>query len=205
MNIIKNPTKHQIDEIIAQLKDGKIIVYPTDTIYGIGANIYDTQAVRKVYNIKQRDHTKPLSIIVHNTDQIKQITKTNKTIDKILETYLPGAYTFILPKKDIISDSITANKKTVGIRIPKNKITYNLTQDFPITTTSANISNMPTPRSICEISKYFKDEISTYIDMGISQSSEPSTIVDLTNKYPKIIRQSKTDNKIEDILDIKLR
>ena len=64
---------------------------------------------------------------------------------------------------------------------------------------------MPTPRSICEISKYFKDEISTYIDMGISQSSEPSTIVDLTNKYPKIIRQSKTDNKIEDILDIKLR
>lgn len=205
MNIIKNPTKCDIDEIIEQLKNGEIIVYPTDTIYGIGANIYDEDAVRKVYNIKQRDHTKPLSIIVHNIAQIKQITKTNKTIDEILKTYLPGPYTFILPKKDMISDVITAGRSSVGIRIPKNNITYNLTKHFPITTTSANISNMPTPRNINEISKYFKDEISTYIDMGDSQSSQPSTIVDLTNKYPKIIRQSKTDNKIEDILDIKLR
>lgn len=203
--IIENPTDAQIDEIIIQMHDGKIIVYPTDTIYGIGANIFNAQAIRKIFYVKQRSVNKPLSIIAHNRRQIDEIAYTNPKINKILKKLLPGPYTILLNKKSIINDMITAHMPTVGIRIPDNQLTYKLTQDFPITTTSANITDMPTPNNITDIQKQLKDKITTYIDAGAIADNTPSTIIDLTQQYPKIIRDAKTDNNnIEKILEIKL-
>ncbi|PAV07366.1 L-threonylcarbamoyladenylate synthase [Methanosphaera cuniculi] len=202
--IIENPTDAQIDEIITQMHDGKIIVYPTDTIYGIGANIFNAQAIRKTFYVKQRSVNKPLSIIVHNRRQIDEIAYTNPKINKILKKLLPGSYTILLNKKPIINDMITAHMTTVGIRIPDNQITYKLTRDFPITTTSANITHKPTPDNIIDIQRQLKDKITTYIDTGVMADNTPSTIIDLTQQYPKIIREAKTDNNIEKILEIKL-
>lgn len=202
--IIENPTDAQIDDIITQMHDGKIIVYPTDTIYGIGADIFNAQAIRKTFYVKQRSVNKPLSIIAHNRRQIDEIAYTNPKINKILKKLLPGPYTILLNKKSIINDMITAHMPTVGIRIPDNQLTHKLTRDFPITTTSANITDKPTPNNITDIQKQLKDKITTYIDAGAIADNTPSTIIDLTQQYPKIIRDAKTDNNIEKILEIKL-
>lgn len=202
--IEENPTDTQINEIIEQMHNGDIIVYPTDTIYGIGANIYNAKAIRRVYYVKKRSVNKPLSIIAHNIRQIHEIAFTTPRITMILKRLLPGPYTILLNKKPIINDMITAHKPTVGIRIPDNPITYQLTRDFPITTTSANISNTPTPDNIEDIRKQLGDKIDTYIDTGCVVDNTPSSIVDLTGEYPKIIRDAKTDNNIDKILKLKL-
>ncbi len=204
MNIIKNPTDEQINNIISQLKRGEVIVYPTDTIYGLAVNIYDENAIKKVYKIKQRSKTKPLSACFHNLDQIKQATSLNSIQEEIIGKLLPGPYTFLVKKNDKIPNILTSNTEIIGVRIPDNQISYNLTKEFPITSTSANISNKPTPNNIYGIKDQLKDDIITYIDSGILSNSMPSTIIDLTKQYPKIIRKGKIDNTIENILKIKL-
>lgn len=204
MSIIKNPTQKQIKQVIQQLSEGEIIVCPTDTIYGIAANINSDDAIRKVYDLKKRSYDKPLSIIVHEINNLKDVAYVNDQIMEIAQRLLPGPYTLILNKKNTVSNFITASKPSVGVRIPDNEITYALTKKFPITTTSANLSHMPTCDNIKDIKKQLQNDKITYLDTGIVVDNTPSTIIDMTGKYPKIIRKAKTDNNIEDILKIKI-
>lgn len=200
---IENPNKEQLSNIRSDLEKGHLIVYPTDTIYGIGACINDNNAIKEVYQTKQRSYNKPLSICVHDVKQLKQVAIVNENIEKIIDMLLPGPYTLLLKKRSGISNILTANTDIIGIRIPDNKISYELTKDFPITSTSANISNKPTPNNIPDIKKQLGDKISTYIDCGIT-SNQPSTIIDLTQKKPIIKRQNKKDKLLDNILKIDL-
>lgn len=205
MNIIKNPNNDELETIVSDLRKGELIVYPTDTIYGIAANINNENAIKKVYKTKQRSMSKPLSVCVHNIQQIKQLAFVNKSIEKILNTLLPGPYTLILEKKENTSSLLTSEKKSIGIRIPDNEICHYLTKGFPITSTSANISNNKTPNNINEIANQLGDNITTYIDCGEITNNQPSTIIDLTTEYPKILRKGQCQNKILDhILKINL-
>ena len=106
---------------INALKNGKVIVYPTDTLYGLGADIYNVDAVRKVFEIKKRPDIMPLSIAVNNYKEVKNIAFVNTTAENLINTFLPGKLTLILKKKTTISDIITAGLKKVAIRIPDNK------------------------------------------------------------------------------------
>lgn len=182
-----------IQEAIAVLKLGGTIVYPTDTLYGLGANGLDPYAVEKVFKIKQRPKTKPLPIAVRNIKWAKELAFIYKKEEEILNAVWPGAVSVILPKRNIVSDILTAGQPNVAMRVPNNPFVDKLLGRFgyPITSTSANISDELPSSKISEIierlenSEYKPDLV---IDAGDLKESEPSTILDLTSDKPKILR-----------------
>lgn len=190
MKIIKldpyNPKTKVLNKVRRMLAEGKVIIYPTDTLYGLGANAFDEDAIKKVYSIKKRSFDKPISICVPNMRWIRKVAYLNDKQKEKISKLLPGPYTIILEKKDIIPDVLTAGKKKVGIRIPKSKISIELAKEFPITATSANISGRETPPTVKEIIKQLKN-VDLAIDVG-PLHGKPSTVIDFTTDPPKIIR-----------------
>jgi len=189
-----------LSKAIKALSNGEIVVYPTDTLYGLGADIYNNDAVKKVFKIKKRPFNNPLSIAVSDFKELKKLAYTDKNTQILAKSFLPGKLTLILYKKNCVSDIITGNLDKVAVRIPNNKIALELLSNFgPLTATSANIHGLKTPSNIRDIKMQFKEEdIATCIDIG-NLNDRPSTIVDLTNNKIKILRKGAIENK--DILD----
>ena len=164
MKIIKldtgKPDKDKIEFALNLLRDGGTVVYPTDTIYGLGANIYDINAIKKVFNIKKKSFNKPLSVCVSQVSDINKIAYLDKTKLDFINEILPGPFTIILRKKDYISNLLTAGGKKIGIRIPNNKICMELAKLFPITTTSANLSGRKPSGSVNEIVEQLNGSVS---------------------------------------------
>jgi L-threonylcarbamoyladenylate synthase len=182
--------KLDVSKAIKALKNGKIIVYPTDTLYGLGADIYNDDAVCRIFKIKKRPTNMPVSVAVSDYNELEKIAFTNDKIKNIVNIFLPGKLTIILKKKDCVSDIVTADLENVAIRIPDNDITLKLLSNFgPITATSANIHGQRTPGIISEINMQFEDEyIAEYLDIGRLEG-QPSTMIDMTGKEIKVIRK----------------
>ena len=178
-----------INEAINVLADGGIVLYPTDTVYGLGANIFDNRAVRRVFEIKQRNLLKPLSILVSNVDAIELVAKVSLNQKEIINSHLPGPYTFILEKRTIVPRAVTGGSTHVGVRVPDNEIACRLASIFPITTTSANLSDEDVLSTPSEILDQLGCDVDLVIDVGELKSNHPSKIVDLSMKNPKIIRK----------------
>jgi len=189
-----------LSKAIVALVNGNIIVYPTDTLYGLGADIFNDDAVRKVFEIKKRPMDMPLSVAVPDYATLEKIAFTDGKTWRLAESFLPGKLTLILNKKYCISDIVTAGLDKVAVRIPDNKIALELLSKFgPITATSANIHGRETPGIISDISMQFRDDdVSVYLDIG-KLEGQPSTIVDMTGKQIKILREGAI--KKRDILD----
>jgi len=185
----RNPEKELIKTAINALKEGKIILYPTDTVYGIGANIFDLKAVQKVYEIKKRPLNKPLSVCVSKIDDIEKIAYLNKDLKKLISNIFPGPFTVILKKKENISPILTAGGEKIGIRIPDNNVCMELSREFPITTTSANLSGQPIPESVEGVLEQLGNKIDLILDAGISKNGVHSTVIDMTVYPPKILRK----------------
>jgi len=191
--------KDVLNEAIFSLKKGDLIVYPTDTLYGIGADIYNKGAVKKVFEIKKRPFDKPLSVAVSGIEKLEEVAFLDKKSRLIAERFFPGPICLILKKKDIVPDIVTSGSKKVAIRIPDSKIALELiNRSGPITCTSANIHGESTPNVVSRLRMQFKNLIAVYINEG-ELSSAPSTIVDVTSDKIKIIREGKISNK--EILD----
>ena len=181
------PDKIEIARIA--MKQGSIIVYPTDTVYGIGSNIFDEKSLLKVFSIKKRSKNKPLSICLSRVEDIETVAHIDSETEEIIQKILPGPYTIILKKKDNVSPLLTSGTDTVGIRIPDNQVCKDLARDFPITSTSANIAGYDVPESAEEVSKQLGSSIDIILDEGICKHGIPSTVVDMTVYPPKIIRE----------------
>ena len=181
---------------ITALKKGKVIVYPTDTLYGLGADIYNEDAVRKVFEIKKRPIDDPLSVAVSNVDEIEKIAILDEESRSLVERFLPGKMTLVLKKKSVVPDIVTGGINNVAVRIPDDKIALRLLSEFgPLTATSANIHGKKTPFVIKDIKMQFKEkDIAVYLDVGRLED-EPSTIVDATGKTIKIIREGTISKK----------
>lgn len=187
----QNPNQTIIKQAVDCLKNGGVIVYPTDTCYGIGADFHHLPAIKKIYTAKGRRFNKPLSIIVKNLEQLKTIAAISKTQEKILENNLPGQFTFIVDRNE---DFKAPGALTIGIRIPDYKITQMITDEFdkPYTTTSANISGQPECYSIEKLMEQFKNQKNKpdlVLDAGPLIKKLPSTVVDLTQTPPAVLRQ----------------
>lgn len=178
-----------IHEAVKVMADGGVIIYPTDTVYGLGANIFDNKAVRKVFEIKQRSLLKPLSILVSDVKSIDLVAKVSLSQKETINNYLPGPYTFILNKRRIVPRVITSGTSYVGVRVPDCGIACRLAGIFPITTTSANLSDDEVLSNPDEILEQLDCEVDLVIDVGDLKSQKASTIVDLTSFKPKIIRK----------------
>ena len=192
--------KRDFSKAITALSNGKVIVYPTDTLYGLGADIFNDDAVRQVFEIKKRPTNLPLSVAVSDFQELEKIAFTDFKTRRLANLFLPGKLTLILKKKNCVSDVVTGGLDKVAVRIPDNKIALELLSDFgPLTATSANIHGAKTPGIISEISMQFKgDDVSVYLDIGklVGQSS---TIVDMTGKQIEIVREGAISKR--DILD----
>ena len=178
-----------INEAIDVLADGGIVLYPTDTVYGLGANIFDNKAVKRVFEIKQRSFLKPLSILVSNVNAIDLVAKVSIAQKEIINSHLPGPYTFILNKRKIVPRAVTSGSTYVGVRVPDNQIACRLASIFPITTTSANLSDEDVLSNPKEILDQLNRDVDLVIDVGELNSNHASKIIDLTARSPKIIRK----------------
>lgn len=172
-------------------KDG-IVVFPTETVYGVATNGLNKEAVEKLYKIKKRQYNKPISLLVSDLEMIESITKDITDIEyKLIKEFLPGPLTIVLKKNDKVPDIVTSNGDTVGIRISENEIARKIVKyaNVPIALTSANISGKSTGVNINQIISDFKDNVDYYIDGGECQSDIGSTIVKVCDGVPHILRK----------------
>ena len=170
---------------------GKIICFPTDTVYGVGCILGDTKALNKIYELKNRDLSKPLAILVPNSESITPYIKECPIIAKEYMTkYWPGALTIIFNKKDNCCDEFTRGLSTIGFRMPNSKIALTVLEKFgPLATTSVNISNNPPLNKLEDIVKYFGNKIDYIIEDKEIVSEVSSTIIDVSKETPIILRQ----------------
>ena len=192
--------KTDLSKAVELLKKGEIIVYPTDTQYALGADIFNEDSIKRVFTVKQRPFNNPIPIAVSSYKEILDVAYKENNLKKIVDFFLPGKLTIILKKKENISNLITSGLEKIAIRIPDNPVALRLTKEIgPLTVTSANIHGEKTQDSINKIKLIFKKEIKYYIDYGVL-NSPPSTIIDLTYDVPKLIREGEI--KLGEILAV---
>ena len=165
------------------IRNNGIVIYPTETVYGIGANIFSNIALKKVFAIKKRDKDKPISVAVYDLEMMEELVYIGEKERHFIDKFLPGPVTVLLKKKDKVPDMLTSGSELVGIRFPAHETTIKLIQlaGVPITSTSANFSGEAPPRRVGEI-RVGAD----YIINGGECKGQPSTVVDLVNR--KILR-----------------
>ena len=185
-----------LSRVVSALKSGNIIVYPTDTLYGLGADVFNDIAVKKVFKVKNRPFNLPLSVAVSCIEDLEKIAFVDDKAKKIINVFLPGRLTLILKKKKTLSRIVTGGLENIAIRIPDNVVALKLLSNYgPLTCTSANIHGKDTPTVISDIRMQFKkSDISVYINHG-KLRGKPSTIVDLTGKKPGLVRQGAIEFK----------
>jgi len=190
---IKNfADKEAINKAVEYLKEGKVIAYPTETVYGLGCDATDSKAVDKIYKIKGKSEKKALLFLVSNIKMASEYVILCKNAKKIAKKYWPGALSLILPLTD--KGKKIFKRKDGGVRISSNEIATEIVKKFkkPIISTSANPTGLPSALTAKEVSKYFKDEKykpDLILDGGRLKKSKGSTIVNLTKDEPELIRE----------------
>ncbi len=189
-NNIKN---EELDEVVNALNNDKIVVFPTETVYGIGGNALKVEVINKLFQAKKRNYGKPISLLVGSIDKIKNIAYVDKNEEKIIKAFMPGELTLVLKKKACINDLVTAGKNTVGVRIPNHNIALCILNkvDFPLATSSANISGENNIADFEEIVSDLKDYVDIFIKGNISDDLKASTVVELNNDIVNILREGK--------------
>jgi len=187
------------------LSKGGIILYPTDTLYGLGVDALNVEALKKLKQLKGRDEGKPISIIVCDMEMAGVYAEITPLAKKLAEKFLPGKLTLVLKANDKLPEELTSGTGTVGIRIPKHHLCIHIVREFgkPITATSANVADMEAKNSVEEILDQFQERsvmIDRVIDTGKLPDSLPSTVVDARGEKPIVLREGAI--KAEDIENI---
>ncbi len=205
MQILKFNKKTEVLKSAAEaIKKGKLVVYPTDTLYALGCNALDENAVARVFKVKRRATNKPLPIAVASLAMMKKYALVDKRALRIAKEFLPGALTLVLKKKRL-PGVLTAGRDDVAIRIPDSEIALKLIKlaGVPVVATSANISEQAPPISPKEVLEQIKDA-DIILDAGNLKARVPSTILDLTGE-PKVLREGKVDKSaLKKILKTKI-
>ncbi|OGM24650.1 threonylcarbamoyl-AMP synthase [Candidatus Woesebacteria bacterium RIFCSPLOWO2_01_FULL_39_61] len=206
MEIIKiegtKPNELEVEKIKSFLDKGKIVVLPTETVYTFATDATNLDALKKIYELKGRDFSKPLHVVVSSIRMAQKYVYITPIAEKLAKRFLPGPLTLVLKKKKgRLPDLLTSNLPTLGIRIPDlplNKIVSEKLK-VPYTTTSANISGEANPYSIEQVLKQLSKEKQTFVDLMVDVGSlpqlKPSTLIDLTQSPPKILREGPISKK----------
>ena len=197
------------DELIIakkELDNNGLVIFPTETVYGLGANALNANAVDKIFAAKNRASNNPLIVHLKNKDEISNYAVINNDIEqKLIDSFMPGPFTLILQKKDIIPSNVTCNLDTVGIRIPVDEIAHNLLNilDYPIAAPSANMSTKPSGTLINDIIPEFDGKVAYIIDGGESTIGLESTVCKVIDNIPTILRPGFiTQEDIESIVGV---
>lgn len=190
----KNPQLRLIRKVIEVLENGGIIAYPTDTVYGLGCDLFHQEALRKIYRLKKMEGKKPLSFICADLKDISRYAFVSNYAYKMMKKLLPGPYTFILKATKLVPKIAMTKQNTVGIRIPDNKICLTLVKELghPIISTSVYKPDETLYSDPAEIEERFGKQLDLVIDGGVIVA-EHSSVIDLTDEIPKVIRKGKGD------------
>jgi L-threonylcarbamoyladenylate synthase len=194
LNLKKHGVAACVESALKDLRAGVVILYPTDTLYGLGADAFSDKAVGTVYGIKGRDKRKPVHAIVADVEMIEKYAEVPDMALVLAKEFLPGPLTLILKKKVGVKTGIAKGITKIGFRIPKNTFCIALAKKFggPITTTSANRSGAKSEMDVSGILRQLgvaKKKIGLVVDTGKLPESQPSTIVDLCGNDPVILRE----------------
>lgn len=188
------PSVRVLRKAVRLIRKGAVIVCPTDSGYALAANALDTRAVVKVFNLKGRAYSNPIHVAVSSLEMAERYAHINPEAEHLAHSFLPGALTMVLPRKEVVPSLLVAGRDTIGIRIPDNMVILDLASltDLPITATSANVSGQPTPYSVPEVLNLLGEavgQVALILDQGSIVSHGLSTIVDLTVSPPQLLRQ----------------
>ena len=188
----------ELREIKKVIEENGLIIFPTETVYGIAASALSKKAIDKLYKAKKRPREKAINIMVSDKKEIENYANINSKIErKIIDKYMPGEITIILEKKNDFGKSFTLPDNTIGIRIPNNSIALKIIKELkiPLIVSSANISGMESGKNPKEIEKFFNKSVDILIDGGIIEKGVPSTIIKVENDKIEILREGKITKK----------
>lgn len=190
----ENPQQRLINQAVDALRQGGVICYPTDTVYGFGCDIYNQKAVKKIFQLKKRPKNKPFSFICDSLKNVSKYCFVSNTAYRLMKKNLPGPYTFVLPAMKIVPKIMLTKQKTVGIRVPKNEICRALVSTLgnPIVTTSASSGEVLPLAEAYQIEETFGNQVELIIDGGPVYPS-PSSIISLEGDIPVILREGQGD------------
>ncbi len=196
----------ELNEAAKVLLSGGLVIFPTETVYGIGANALDSNAVNKIFVAKGRASDNPLIVHIANFDMINDLVYPPTLMEQaLMDAFMPGPFTLVLKKKDIVPMIVTANLNTVGIRMPDNKIAHDLIElaGVPIAAPSANISSKPSGTKIDDIKDEFMDKVDIIIDGGETKIGIESTVCKVIDGIPTILRPGKiTPDDIKNVVGV---
>jgi L-threonylcarbamoyladenylate synthase len=179
-----------LDTAVEVLRKGHLVVYPTETLYGLGANALDEGAVKRVFIAKNRPFDMPISIAVSDMQMLESVAVLDNVSRKLVQKFMPGPITLVLKKKPKVPDLVTAATDEVGIRMPDHPLALRLIGRFgPITSTSANLHSHPDPVSIKSTVKEMGVSVSVYLDCGSTKLGHHSTIVAVHDGQIEVIRK----------------
>lgn len=168
----------QLEAAASAIRDGELVVYPTETVYGLGADALDPEAIERVYEIKGRDRNDPLSLAVPSVGAAEDYIERSEIVTAFMEAFLPGPVTVVAEKTDRVPDALTNGRNRVGIRVPNHAIARDLLNRVsPITATSANVSGSESVTAVEQLSPRIGDGVAVVIDGGETPGLE-STVVD---------------------------
>ena len=182
---------NELNEVCEALKNGELVIFPTETVYGIGANAKNSRAVDDIFIAKGRANDNPLIVHLDCKESITEYAYiSNEIEEKLINTFMPGPFTLILKKKDIIPNNVSAGLDTVGIRIPSNKIANRILAEskLPIAAPSANVSGKPSGTDILDIKDEFNNKVAYIIDGNNTDIGLESTVVKVIDGIPTILR-----------------
>ena len=198
-----------IEKAKKYLTNNDVVAIPTETVYGLAGNAYSNKAVKKIFSLKKRPLKNPLIVHYCSIKDLKQDCIVNETFNKLYRKFCPGPLTFVLNKKknSKLSKYVNANKKTIAVRFPKNKITQNLLSklNFPLAAPSANISTKLSPVTTTDVKDEFGNKIKLILDGGKTKIGLESTIVDLTDKISILRPGGITIEQLEEVLHCKIK
>ena len=190
----ENPQMRLIQKAVEILKQGGIIIYPTDTAYGMGCDLFNKRAIEKIYDIKQRSRKQPFSFICADLTDISSYAVVSNYTYKIMKRMLPGPYTFVLGASRLVPKILLPKRKAVGIRVPDNRICLALVRELghPIISTSVTTQQKEILADPQDMESMFKHCVDLVIDGGIL-APEESSVVSFINDVPEVIRAGKGD------------
>jgi len=189
-----NPQPRLISKVVEVLKNGGVVAYPTDTTYGIGCSIFSKKGIERIYVIKQRERKKPFSFICTDLSEIARYAKVSNYAFKLLKRLLPGPYTFVMEANSVVPDLLQTKQKTVGIRIPDNKICLAIVKELghPIVTTSANLSGEDPIGNPWQVENDMGKLLDFVVDGG-DLTADVSSVVSIIGDFPEVLRKGVGD------------
>ncbi len=190
----QNPQPRLIRRVVKVLQEGGVMAYPTDTVYGLGCSLYNKKAIARIYQIKRSEKNRPFSFICADLKAISLYAKVSNYAYKTMKRLLPGPYTFVLEGTKLVPKIMLTRRMTAGIRIPNNPICLAIVKELghPVISTSATLADGEVFYDPEDIENKLGHALDLVIDGGVLVS-EPSSVIDLTEDIPKVLRTGKGD------------